>query len=371
MSDMVPVSVNKNAAVSRGGLEVRTLGDVIQAASLIHKAGWAPKNMTSEQCAVAAMHGMEAGLPLCFSIQNIAVINGRPSMFGDAIMALIHASGQLEEWSETEYRDPRVDPKNTDGMGWKCSMKRVGNAQALTGTYTVADAKRAGLWGRQGPWSTNPGRMLRIRARCFVARDLFADVLRGMTFREEAEDLPPPAEREPDYQVIEPRLEDAFMRPEPKDSAPASAADQAPRMRPRSRTKRPPAEPTPPPAPASFQPQDIPSLEEDAEAGEGFGATPFEQAEPLVDLQPPAAPPPAPKTESTVEKFASRFAATKQGSILPQDDDNPAWLKEDIGELVVECNKANKATVMPRFLDRMSVEELKSLRDTLRKRLQG
>jgi hypothetical protein len=64
----------------------------------------------------------------------------------------------------------------------------------------VADAKRAGVWGKAGPWTQYPKRMLGIRARSFALRDVFPDVLGGLDIREEVEDsaemidvTPPPA----------------------------------------------------------------------------------------------------------------------------------------------------------------------------------
>jgi hypothetical protein len=369
MSDLVPVKINTNAVVGRGGLEIRTLGDVIQASQLIHDAGWAPKNMTAGACAVAAMHGMEAGLPLCFAIQNLAIINGRPSMYGDAIMGLIHQSGLLEELSETEYRDPRLDPKNPDGWGWKVTMKRKGLMGSMTRTYTVADAKRATLWGKSGAWSSNPGRMLLIRARCFVARDLFADVLRGLTFREVAEDEPPEPERPVEYREVNtPRLEDAFMRP----AAPETELTEIPKKQRRPRSW-PEAESTPPPAIPAPPPVDLPDLPyEEPEPEEGLGPSPFDVAEPVVDHTPAPAPPPASRLPASPESLKTRLSGmARQGDVLGSNEDNPAWVKEDIAELVVDCNKVGRATVMPRFLDRMSIEELKSLRETLRTRLKG
>ena len=55
--------------------------------------------------------------------------------------------------------------------------------------FTVEDAKKAGLWGKQGPWQTAPTRMLKLRARAFALRDTFADALRGLQSAEEQRDV--------------------------------------------------------------------------------------------------------------------------------------------------------------------------------------
>ena len=56
--------------------------------------------------------------------------------------------------------------------------------------FSVADAKKAGLWGKQGPWTNYPDRMLLFRARGFILRDVFGDVLKGFKTTEELADIP-------------------------------------------------------------------------------------------------------------------------------------------------------------------------------------
>ena len=57
-------------------------------------------------------------------------------------------------------------------------------------TFSVADAKRAKLWFKAGPWTTYPDRMPQMRARGFAIRDTFPDALRGVITAEEAQDHP-------------------------------------------------------------------------------------------------------------------------------------------------------------------------------------
>jgi hypothetical protein len=59
-------------------------------------------------------------------------------------------------------------------------------------TFSVADAKRAKLWFKAGPWTTYPDRMLQMRARGFAIRDVFPDALRGVITAEEAVDIVEP-----------------------------------------------------------------------------------------------------------------------------------------------------------------------------------
>jgi len=86
-------------------------------------------------------------------------------------------------------------------------------------TFSVADAKKAGLWGKQGPWQQYPDRMLQLRARGFAVRDVFPDALRGLVTIEEAQDAPTMREA---AVIEEPRtIPDGL--PAPRTPAPAGS----------------------------------------------------------------------------------------------------------------------------------------------------
>ena len=70
-----------------------------------------------------------------------------------------------------------------------CTAQRRGEAP-ISRTFSREDAKQAGLLGKAGPWSQYPRRMMQMRARAWVLRDLFPDVIRGLHVAEEAQDLP-------------------------------------------------------------------------------------------------------------------------------------------------------------------------------------
>jgi hypothetical protein len=131
----------------------------------------------SENCMIAMQWGDEIGLKPLQAIQNIAVINGRPAMWGDALLALVYGSQACELVNETD-----------DGHTATCTVKRRGQPQQSR-TFSMDDAKVAGLLGKVGPWSTNPKRMRQMRARSFALRDVFTDVLRGMAVAEEVIDI--------------------------------------------------------------------------------------------------------------------------------------------------------------------------------------
>ena len=156
------------------------------------------------------------------SLQNIAVINGRPAVWGDALPGLCKASPVYQDLIEGWERED--DP---DFLIAVCTAKRHGSTP-VTARFSVMDAKRAGLWTKAGPWQTYPKRMLQMRARSFALRDAFPDVLKGLISVEEAQDLPAPTTRPPSAPTIDaaPAIDAA---PEPPHALmpPTDAAQQA------------------------------------------------------------------------------------------------------------------------------------------------
>jgi hypothetical protein len=171
------------------GLALATMAEAMSFATMVAKSDFAPKDFKGkpESCLLAIQHGSEVGLSPMQSLQSIACINGRPSVWGDAALALVMGSPVCE------YVRERVDGDG-DAMVATCEAKRRGYPDANVTKFTVADAKKAGLWGKSGPWTQYPRRMLQLRARGFALRDAFPDVLKGLVTAEEAQDYPTHAE---------------------------------------------------------------------------------------------------------------------------------------------------------------------------------
>ena len=149
------------------------------------------------QATMAVLQGLELGIPPMQAVQQIAIIGGRCTIWGDLIPALIWRAGhRIREWIEGEG-DGRV--------AW-CEITRVDNKEVIKRKFSVDDAKRAGLWDKRAkikrkdnadawheedndnPWYRYEERMLQMRARGFCARDGVPDVLHGLYIREEIED---------------------------------------------------------------------------------------------------------------------------------------------------------------------------------------
>jgi hypothetical protein len=155
-----------------------TIDEAYRIAQAFSKSDFIPKEYKDkpDNCFTAINLGMEIGLPPMRALQSIAVVNGKPCIYGDAQLALVRGSGLLESFTES------YEGKESDAdFAAICILKRKGDTSTTTERFTICDAKKAGLWGKVGPWTTHPKRMLRYKARAFALRDKFADVLLGLT----------------------------------------------------------------------------------------------------------------------------------------------------------------------------------------------
>lgn len=191
------------------GFAPQTMSEAIQFSEMLAASSMVPKAYQGkpQDILVCVQWGYEVGLAPMQALQNIAVINGKPSVYGDAALALVQASPVCESVEET------IEDEGTANPVAVCIAKRL-NRPPVISRFSVEDAKRAGLWGKQGPWQAYPKRMLQMRARGFALRDAFPDVLRGLITAEEAQDYP--AQRERDITPPAPRNPlDRLAPPEP------------------------------------------------------------------------------------------------------------------------------------------------------------
>jgi len=205
---------------NRYALVPKSFDEVAMVADKLANSGMVPKDYQGKPDAVftAIMHGAEIGLPPMQALQNIAVINGRPGIFGDALPSLLFSSSifKHEDFVEEFEGDyPKDDFKAV------CTMTRRvsgGKERTVTREFSIDDAKTANLWKKSGPWTTYPKRQLQWRARWLVARDLFADIIGGLRAAEELVDL-----EDADYEIVEDEPAADTPAPSSKTSSVADA----------------------------------------------------------------------------------------------------------------------------------------------------
>lgn len=171
-------------------LTPQNMTEAMEFSKMLAQSGMVPNNFKGkpQDCLVAMQWGFEVGLQPMQALQNIAVINGKPSIWGDAALALVKSHPDCRGVTE------KVEGEG-ESMVASCTVKRAyadGQIEETTKTFSVANAKKARLWGKQGPWTQYPERMLTMRARGFAIRDAFPDAMKGIITQEEAQDIPPP-----------------------------------------------------------------------------------------------------------------------------------------------------------------------------------
>ena len=158
----------------------KELNDMRYWACLISKSEFCPENYRGkiDEILLAIHMGNKIGLDPIQSLNGIAVIKGKASLFGDALLAVVRRSGNLEYCKEWQEDDTAY-----------CEVKRRDESLPTKCSFSLEDAKKAKLITEKSPcWIKYPNRMLKMRARSFALRDAFADILQGMHSAEEVMD---------------------------------------------------------------------------------------------------------------------------------------------------------------------------------------
>jgi len=126
------------------------------------------------QVILIAMAGRDFGLTATQSLRCIHIIQGRPTMSAELLTGLCmkHPACQYFQMVEST---PETATYET---------VRRGHPRPSSITYTIKDATRAGLTGKD-VWKSHPAAMLRARASAALARAVYPDATLGMYATEE------------------------------------------------------------------------------------------------------------------------------------------------------------------------------------------
>ena len=156
-----------------GALEISTLTDVERLASLAVASGLVQVRR-AEEAAMLLITGRELGLSPMQSLRGIYVVNGRPVLSADLLVAIVRRSGLCESW------------RTIESTATTCTIEtlRRGETAPARKTWTADDARRASLAGK-GTWGAYPAQMLRHRCAADLAREVYPDVVLGLYAPEE------------------------------------------------------------------------------------------------------------------------------------------------------------------------------------------
>ena len=197
--------------IRNGMVQIQSIGDAYRFAQYVVKSNLAPKSFdTPEKVMIAWQHGAELGLKPMQALQNIAVINGRPSVYGKAAAGIVINSGFVDKFEE--FFEGSLEDQTLTAV---CVVKRKDVPDIRKERFGIEDAKRAGLWNRKTstgadtPWVSYPKDMLRYKARARAFAALFGDILCGLAITEDI--LEVPAERTSITETPAPEIEDPLL----------------------------------------------------------------------------------------------------------------------------------------------------------------
>ena len=208
-AEIVPVAPAARVLASRTVMTLATLDDVARVAGIAARSGLA-RVSKPEEAAIILMTGMELGLTPMQSLRGIYIVEGRPVLAADTMVAIVTRSGACRYWRTIETSAERCT----------IETQRVDDATIYRRAWTLDDAKRAGLVGK-GTWAKYPAAMLRHRCAADLAREVYPEILLGMYDPDEIStdgiDARPsqPARREPVQVVVA-----APAQTDPRDLAP-------------------------------------------------------------------------------------------------------------------------------------------------------
>lgn len=180
-----------------------SLGEAMKFGEMLAGSGLVPEVYKNNPAGVVAAceQGSHLGFTAMQSLQSIAVINGLPSLWGDALPALAMGHPKFVSIDET-FDD--------DTMTASCTVEREG-MKPQTRKFSWSDAERAGLTGKD-TYKKYPQRMLKARARAWAIRDVFPDALKGCQVVEEVRDYPSNAATDEDYRNVVADVEPESIR---------------------------------------------------------------------------------------------------------------------------------------------------------------
>lgn len=159
-----------------------SLEGIARVAGIYYKSGLLPSGIKSPEAAfVWASAAVELRITFTAAVTGIAVINGRPSLHSRLPLALAQRTGELAEM-RTEWSDGGTGPV-TDKTACSVTVTRrykAGGELTHTGTFSIADAKQAGLLGKD-VWKSYPRDMLFARAKTRALNETFGDSTLGMS----------------------------------------------------------------------------------------------------------------------------------------------------------------------------------------------
>lgn len=194
--DLIPERV-VNAVSARREVqqEVLSYDQLMNMANMLAKSTIVPVMYQNrpENTFVALDMASRMGISPMVVMQNLYVIQGKPSWSGQAMASLIRNSGQFKNVT-LHY----IGKEGTDSWGAYVTATRASDGLEIKGaTVTIATAKKEGWYQKGGSkWQTIPELMLAYRAYAWFGRVHAPEIMMGLQSTEEVYDSVDVVEKE-------------------------------------------------------------------------------------------------------------------------------------------------------------------------------
>ncbi len=162
---------------------VRMIRTFMQGAAL-------PKTLDTEAKVITAWQAAASlKVPPIIAIQNMAIIHGSLSIWGQLPKALAEATGQLKDFKliyfDEEQKVISLENKNLHAPVWGAVVQMRRAKRSMNEySFTEPEAKKAGLFGKSGPWQDYRKIMYARRAMGHATKFEFPDALMGLNIAE-------------------------------------------------------------------------------------------------------------------------------------------------------------------------------------------
>jgi hypothetical protein len=161
----------------RLGLPTRDeLAALIEYGGMVAKSGLFPTVKSAEAAVVMMRYGHQLGIDEFTALQNMYLQNGKPTAFASLLHSLIlrdHGGDAI-----------RIVEASAERCVLSCARRESPHHRTEV-SYTLDEAKAAGLLGKDGPWKLYPKDMLFARCVGRAGRQLYRDSTLGMYTPEE------------------------------------------------------------------------------------------------------------------------------------------------------------------------------------------
>lgn len=185
MSNEISVTESNHLTIEREHL---SLGQLMEMANTISKSTIVPPTYQNrpENCLIALDMATRMGVSPMMVMQNLYVVQGKPSWSGTAVASMLRNCGQFRD-VEVNY----VGQENSDNWGCYISAKNAKNGKLIKGgTVTIGVAKAEGWYNKAGSkWKTMPAQMLAYRAYAWFGRVHAPELMMGLQSSDEVEDV--------------------------------------------------------------------------------------------------------------------------------------------------------------------------------------